>query len=64
MKAHDMKFKNIFDGIWACASLLHVPSNELNDTLKKCSDALKVRKLSMLHLNMEALMAKEMVAFS
>lgn len=29
MKAHDMKFKNIFDGIWACASLLHVPSNEL-----------------------------------
>lgn len=41
MKAQDMKFKNIFNGIWACASLLHVPSNELNATLKKCSDALK-----------------------
>ncbi len=34
MKAQDIKFKNIFDGIWACASLLHVPSNELNATLK------------------------------
>lgn len=34
MKAQDIKFKNIFDDIWACASLLHVPSNELNATLK------------------------------
>lgn len=41
MKAQDIKFKNIFDGICACASLFHVPSNELNDTLKKCSYALK-----------------------
>lgn len=41
MKAQDIKFKNIFDGICACASLFHVPSNELNDTLKKCSYVLK-----------------------
>ncbi|MGM9969716.1 MAG: methyltransferase domain-containing protein [Anaeroplasma sp.] len=27
--AQDMEFDNVFDGIWACASLLHVPSNEL-----------------------------------
>jgi SAM-dependent methyltransferase len=25
---------NIFDGIWACASLLHVPSNELPNTIE------------------------------
>ncbi len=27
-----------FDGIWACASLLHVPSNELKDVLLKISN--------------------------
>lgn len=25
--------KNSFDGIWACASLLHIPKAEMNDTL-------------------------------
>lgn len=37
----DMKFNNMFDGIWACASLLHIPYNELNQAFKKCYDALK-----------------------
>ncbi len=41
IKAQDMTFENIFDGIWACASLLHVSSNELNDVFIKCSKALK-----------------------
>lgn len=41
MTAQKMNFKDLFDGIWACASLLHVSSNELNDTFKKCSNALK-----------------------
>ena len=36
-----MTFENMFDGIWACASLLHVPSKNLNDVFKKCSKALK-----------------------
>ena len=39
-KAEDMNFENEFDGIWACASLLHVPSNELNDVFKRCYKAL------------------------
>ena len=30
-----------YDGIWACASLLHVPSNELKIAFSKCEKALK-----------------------
>lgn len=30
-----------YDGIWACASLLHVPSSELNDVFIRCYKALK-----------------------
>lgn len=33
--------KERFDGIWACASLLHVPSGELAETFKKMSQWLK-----------------------
>ncbi len=36
-----MTFQNKFDGIWACASLLHVPSSKLNDAFKRCSIALR-----------------------
>jgi SAM-dependent methyltransferase len=32
---------NEYDGIWACASLLHVPSVELNDVFKRCYKSLK-----------------------
>lgn len=37
----DMDFENEFDGIWACASLLHVPTKKLNLAFKNCSKALK-----------------------
>lgn len=30
-----------YDGIWACASLLHLPMEELVPVLKKCAEALK-----------------------
>jgi hypothetical protein len=30
-----------FDGIWACASLLHIPSYELHDVLRRLIGALK-----------------------
>jgi len=33
--------KEIYDGIWCCASLLHVPLGELPQTLERLSDALK-----------------------
>ena len=41
MKAEEIQFTNVFDGIWACASLLHVPRNEQENTLKKIAVALK-----------------------
>ncbi|RZF21699.1 class I SAM-dependent methyltransferase [Halobacteriovorax vibrionivorans] len=34
----DVSIEGKFDGIWACASLLHVPSNELKDVFSKISD--------------------------
>lgn len=41
LRAQDINFQDMFDGIWACASLLHVPSCELNSVFKKCSKALR-----------------------
>ena len=38
----EMDFKEVFDGIWACASLLHVPSKEINEIFTKVIDSLKV----------------------
>lgn len=37
----DIDYNDEFDGIWACASLLHVPIEELPDVLKKLTIALK-----------------------
>lgn len=37
----ELDFKNKFDGIWACASLLHLPKNELREVLKKIVEACK-----------------------
>ena len=36
----DFDFENVFDGIWACASLLHVPLNDLPEVLSKLRNAL------------------------
>lgn len=40
MTYEDMEFENVFDGIWACGSLLHVPKDEVEGILVKLSDAL------------------------
>lgn len=37
----DMTFDDEFDAIWACASLLHVPVDELPEIMKKMNKALK-----------------------
>ncbi len=37
----ELDYENVFDGVWACASLLHVPSPELPDVLSKVRRALK-----------------------
>ena len=41
MRVQDMEYASMFDGIWACASLLHIPSYELVDVLNRCYKALK-----------------------
>lgn len=38
----NLTFKNEFDGIWACASLLHVPRTEIRGVLTRLTDALVV----------------------
>lgn len=37
----DVDWKEEFDGIWCCASLLHVPAEELPDVMRRLADALK-----------------------
>ena len=37
----DAAFVDKFDGVWACASLLHVPLAELNDVLCRLASALR-----------------------
>ncbi len=41
MRFDEMKYEGEFDGIWACASLLHVSKEELPDLLRKISKALR-----------------------
>lgn len=41
MGFQDLTAKNKYDGVWACASLLHVPSVELSDCIQKCMQSLK-----------------------
>lgn len=41
MKFQEVAFDEEFDGIWACASLLHVSYEELPDVMKKLYKALK-----------------------
>lgn len=41
MTFQDIDWENQFDGIWACASLLHCPQSELLEVFKKINNALK-----------------------
>lgn len=36
-----IEFEKEFDGVWACASLLHIPRNEMSDVLSRLSNSLK-----------------------
>lgn len=42
MKFQEISFDEEFDGVWACASLLHVPFEEMTDVLKRIHKALQV----------------------
>lgn len=41
MLFRDLDEKEAYDGIWACSSILHVPANELQDIIKKMTNALR-----------------------
>ena len=41
MDVRDMHFNEVFDGIWACASLLHLSKEDLATVLDKICDSLK-----------------------
>lgn len=41
MQFSELDFQQVFDGIWACASLLHTTPEQLNEILGKISDSLK-----------------------
>ena len=41
MLFQDLDCKEVYDGIWACSSILHLPRRELVDVLQKISFALK-----------------------
>ena len=41
MTFEDMTFEQTFDGIWACASLLHVPRTQLSAVLRGIASLLK-----------------------
>lgn len=41
MTFKDMQFDRAFDGIWACASLLHVPRAHLSEVLRSLASFLK-----------------------
>jgi SAM-dependent methyltransferase len=41
LRFQDLDFDAEFDGIWACASLLHVPRREMPDVLERLTKALK-----------------------
>lgn len=43
LSCDEMDFDCVFDGIWACASLLHIPKKELSGILTKSARSLKDR---------------------
>ena len=51
MTYDEMEFDDVFDGIWACASLIHLTEDEMRKVMKKLVQALKengVRELQSL----------------
>lgn len=41
MSFQELEYRDEFDGIWACSSLLHVPKAEMDDVMERISRALK-----------------------
>lgn len=43
MSLEEIEFKNEFDGIWACASLLHIPKSKMESVLLRLIRALRIK---------------------
>ncbi len=41
LRLQDIQYENQFDGVWACASLLHISAEELPDVFRRLARALK-----------------------
>jgi 2-polyprenyl-3-methyl-5-hydroxy-6-metoxy-1,4-benzoquinol methylase len=41
LRFQEMAFREVFDGIWACASILHIPKREIPDIMARFVMALK-----------------------
>jgi mutator protein MutT len=41
MRYQQLQIKNTYEGIWACASLLHCPDSQIEYVMQKCINALK-----------------------
>ena len=41
LKFSEIEFNNQFDGVWACASLLHVPKSSIDDVIERIIRSLK-----------------------
>ena len=41
MKFEEMSFEDEFDGVWACASLLHVPEKQMEGVIEKIKKGLR-----------------------
>ena len=52
MTYEEMDFDNVFDGIWACASLLHTPKKELSGILTKIARALNDKGILYMSFNL------------
>ena len=40
MASEDMEFDVVFDGVWGCGAMIHVPEDELEGILKRVIDAM------------------------
>ncbi len=41
LRFRELEYDAAFDGIWACASLLHVPKSEIGEVMRKAAKALR-----------------------
>lgn len=42
MLFQELEARNLYDGVWACSSILHLPRPELSDVLQRIAEALKM----------------------